>query len=354
LTCNESCQQPPPSVSSESKGQLFLTYYEKFGRFNNQRRYLYTALAMGKALNRTVVIPWFDAIDQWAKNTTIVGVSANYYFNMSLMNQGYSATCAGTFQEHEVYDALDFIEVDPASDQFHPEWFTAERLRAKYGRVTQKLLRFYFVVDAWDFGELKASGTSERLAMSDASLFGIRRSSLEGRVWLRPVFNVPSWETLETDEYLDVRAHVRFTDVFQDIAAAFIAESLEGRYIAVHFRHEDWEPQQMDCPVCCLSPTLDYHVSVIRDVMDKVGAEVVFVMAERSRLYEIRKVLDEAGIDTIVYARLFRDGNENTIVEQIIASHAQAFVGSLCSTLSGAVWEERKLLGHPANLSLWW
>lgn len=54
----------PLEVLTVSDDVKMLSYYPKYGRFNNQRRYLYTALAMARALNRTLLIPWFDATDQ--------------------------------------------------------------------------------------------------------------------------------------------------------------------------------------------------------------------------------------------------------------------------------------------------
>lgn len=124
-----------------------------------------------------------------------------------------------------------------------------------------------------------------------------------------------------------------------------------GPYLGVHLRRQDFvygRPKEV--------PSLDASASQIKRHLNNLNLNTVFVATdmEVEEYKYLKQILSKQSF-TVVRYKITEQNKEQlkegglAIIDQIIASHAQFFVGTHESTFSYRIQEEREIMGFPAS-----
>eukprot|EP00123_Amoebidium_parasiticum_P006971 comp17787_c0_seq1/m.17837 comp17787_c0_seq1/g.17837 ORF comp17787_c0_seq1/g.17837 comp17787_c0_seq1/m.17837 type:complete len:473 (-) comp17787_c0_seq1:93-1511(-) len=154
------------------------------------------------------------------------------------------------------------------------------------------------------------------------------------------------------DDYWKIRQHYVFTKELVDVARKFKADHgmEDGKYLAIHLRRGDFLYARGD-----KLPNLEEVAVQLKPIMDQRGLTKLFVATDASQ-QEIEELEKHMGVPVLNFkksintispgSRKFHltDGQIG-IVDQLLCAAADYFLGSLDSTFSNTIFEERDLLG---------
>ncbi|XP_050535208.1 GDP-fucose protein O-fucosyltransferase 2 isoform X2 [Daktulosphaira vitifoliae] len=150
-------------------------------------------------------------------------------------------------------------------------------------------------------------------------------------------------------EYWLIRKSMQFATDLKNIANTFKTNFLLDKYLCVHLRRRDFlygRPQEV--------PSIEWAASQILEKLQSLkNLKFVFVSTDASdkEFYNLKELL--IGYNVIKYdaneeiLKSYKDGGV-AIIDQIICSQADYFIGTHESTFSFRIQEEREILGfHP-------
>lgn len=131
-------------------------------------------------------------------------------------------------------------------------------------------------------------------------------------------------------------------------------DALGGPYLAVHFRRKDFAYYHDDLvpDVECAAKQINFAAS---NLLDKHLRKIFLSSDSDPDEYDdLKRRLEEKGHQVVRYEQskpLLLLPGEVAIIDQWIAAHAEFFIGTLESTFSQQIHEEREILGFYSNTS---
>lgn len=118
-----------------------------------------------------------------------------------------------------------------------------------------------------------------------------------------------------------------------------------GPYLSVHLRRRDFaigRPKDV--------PNIEETASQIIELLKKLNLNVVFIATDATikEYEELERLLSDYKVHRFIAVESLTDGAV-AIIDQIICSHAQFFVGTHESTFTFRIQEEREIMGFPEN-----
>jgi hypothetical protein len=342
--------------------------------FNNQVVCIMDAMAFGKALNRTVVIPKvniFSANNPLAIDGTRTDFSN--YFNVALWRS--HGLCAITMD--------DFLEMRKKTGKTDkPKITQPYRLH----HLDTRFMPVYFpdIKEAFE-KDVTVSGTTITIDSSsylnDSEIVSLLRDHRSSPLDELDLFFLEimylEYNFVANPKYFASVYGVMFNSILPNITEQvlnFISNVEHGlagsKYIAMHIRRGEWWHDQCtreqknhtsDYDHC--NPSLQRIESIMQNMIEITDAKFVFVLTNDAT--ELAPLKDKIPIRLFGdMVKLFSGGNaiekstsdqtEQLIIDMLIAAHANYFVGNLWSTFSGFIHHQRSLLGHDDRTSLWW